>query len=232
MKVVLPAKGTVTQGFSDDHQAIDIANAQGTAIVAARAGKVTFTGQLGSGKNDCGLAVQIGDKLGQEKNSDRYCHNYKILVKVGDTVKAGQKIALMGYTGYTIPDNDPRSSHLHWVMWLNGQRVDGRKYISENGGTMPTKYEGGYQQFKKDLTEIDGEFTSKDYQNWKEKYHSWNREDFLITRAKWWRKQAAAKDLRIKELEQKIDERQEGAPADMIKLPTEIYVKKDALPKV
>lgn len=123
MTVTRPCTGYISQGYSSAHLAVDIADKPGTDIVAPVAGKITIASNLG----DCGLAVQVGS----ETNGHRLCHNSKLLVKVGQTVKQGQKIAEMGYTGYTIPAG-PAGSHCHWVMWLNGVRVDGDKYTADN----------------------------------------------------------------------------------------------------
>ena len=53
----------------------------------------------------------------------RYGHNEKILVKVGETVKKGQVIALMGSTGRST------GPHCHFEVLRNGRAVDPAKYI-------------------------------------------------------------------------------------------------------
>lgn len=131
-----PAQGPVTQGFSTTHLAIDIGGEAGkyfgTPILAPHDGTITAAGQMGTGTNDAGLAIDVtGSRF-----KSRLAHNNQILVSVGQVVKEGQQIGTQGYTGYTIPDNQPSSSHCHWVLWDNGVRVDGRNYIKDNGGGM------------------------------------------------------------------------------------------------
>lgn len=120
-----PTYGRVSQGFHWYHKAVDIVNALNTPIVAPVAGKVTYVGQMGSGVNNAGLVVQIGDT----RNGHRLCHLNKYVVKVGQTVKEGQLVGYMGYTGFTIPAGI-RGVHLHWIMFKDGSRVDPRKYVT------------------------------------------------------------------------------------------------------
>ena len=58
-----------------------------------------------------------------------YLHNNINYVKAGQTVKQGDVIATMGYTGHTIPDNI-NGTHLHFEIRKNGVRVDPAKYIN------------------------------------------------------------------------------------------------------
>lgn len=139
--MIRPAKGVISQGFSAAHQAIDIANKPGTPVVAPISGEITIAGDLG----ECGLGVQVGDTT----NGHRMCHNRKLLVKVGDIVKEGQKVAEMGYTGLTVPDDVPEGSHLHWVMWKDGKRVDGEKYLKEDDMFKGKSAEYWYKQTQK-----------------------------------------------------------------------------------
>ncbi len=129
-----PAQGSVTQGFSSSHLAVDIGGQTyfGTPIVAPHAGKITAAGQMGSGTNDAGLAIDVTG--GQLKS--RLAHNDQILVSVGQDVSEGQQIGTQGFTGYTQPDNTKAGTHCHWVLWDNGVRVDGRNYINNNGEDM------------------------------------------------------------------------------------------------
>lgn len=124
--MILPSNGRVSQGFHSAHMAVDIVDDFRSPIVAPEDGQITFTGQMGSGTNDAGLVVQIGNT---NSRAHRLCHLDEILVSAGQTVKQGQIVGLMGYTGYTQPDNVIQGTHLHWVMWDGGVRVDGRNYV-------------------------------------------------------------------------------------------------------
>lgn len=121
-----PVDGNITQGFHSAHLAVDIAGPHRSPVYAPHSGKVTYAGQLGSGTNDAGLAVDIDG--GTYKS--RLGHNDQIIVSVGQQVTEGQQVAYQGFTGYTQPDNVVQGSHCHWVLWENGTRVDGRNYIT------------------------------------------------------------------------------------------------------
>ena len=53
-----------------------------------------------------------------------YKHNHKLLKSVGDIVKAGEVIAVIGNTG-----EHTTGPHLHFELWENGKPVDPLKYI-------------------------------------------------------------------------------------------------------
>ena len=53
----------------------------------------------------------------------RYGHNSELLVEIGDTVKKGQVISLMGTTGRST------GPHIHFEVYKNGRAVDPASYI-------------------------------------------------------------------------------------------------------
>ncbi|HDI78798.1 MAG TPA: M23 family metallopeptidase, partial [Desulfobacteraceae bacterium] len=53
----------------------------------------------------------------------KYAHLSKVLVKKGERVKRGQKIALVGATGKTT------GPHLHYEVHINGRPVNPMRYI-------------------------------------------------------------------------------------------------------
>lgn len=128
-----PVDGNVTQGFHSAHLAVDIAGPHRSYVYAPHAGKVTYAGQLGSGTNDAGLAIDVDG--GTYKS--RLGHNDQIIVSVGQQVSEGQHVGYQGFTGYTQPDNVVAGSHCHWVLWENGTRVDGRRYITATPTPVP-----------------------------------------------------------------------------------------------
>ena len=138
--MIKPSNGWVSNGFSSSHMAVDIVSGFRSDVVAPVSGKVTATGQMGSGTNDAGLVVQIGTTV----DGHRLTHLDEILVSVGQNVSQGQVVGRMGFTGYTQPDNVVAGTHVHWVMWKDGVRVDGLNYLTNNGGNT------GGQMFQND----------------------------------------------------------------------------------
>ena len=99
------------------HSGIDLAASQGTAIVAADGGTVTFAGYNSGGY---GNMVKISHGNGVET---RYAHCSEIDVSVGDKVAQGQLIAKVGNTGRSY------GSHCHFEIRINGEAVDPLKYL-------------------------------------------------------------------------------------------------------
>lgn len=104
-------------GDGRGHKALDIGAPKGTDIYAAADGKVVFVGR----KSGYGNVIEIEHNDGKTKTL--YSHNNKNLVKVGQTVKAGQKIATVGITGTAT------GYHLHFEVIINGNKVDPAPYI-------------------------------------------------------------------------------------------------------
>ncbi|HHJ34690.1 MAG TPA: LysM peptidoglycan-binding domain-containing protein [Gammaproteobacteria bacterium] len=114
-----PAKGKLVKKFSrqrNDAKGIDIAGKPGDSIIASAAGKVVYSGD--------GL-ISYGKLIIIKHNRtylSAYAYNRKLLVKEGDIVSAGQKIAEMGR-------KDKSSTRLHFEIRKNGKPVDPLKYL-------------------------------------------------------------------------------------------------------
>lgn len=98
------------------HDGVDIAGKLGTKILAVAAGVVTWAGD----RYGYGQMVEINHGNGYVT---RYAHNSKILVEVGDTVKKGQDVALMGSSGRST------GPHVHFEVLRNGRTVNPVKYL-------------------------------------------------------------------------------------------------------
>lgn len=113
-----PAKGTVIANFSEsaNRKGVDIAGKFGSPIVASAAGKVVYSGNglRGYGK----LVIIKHNKL----FLSAYAHNDQILVKEGQMVTKGQKIAEMGNT-------DADQVKLHFEIRKLGKPVDPAQYL-------------------------------------------------------------------------------------------------------
>jgi len=111
-----PAKGKVTDDFSEKTKGIDIAGKLGEPVTAASEGKVVYAGNSLRGYGNLVIIKHDNTYL------TAYAHNRTLLVKEGDTVKKGQKIAEMG-------DTDATSVKLHFELRVNGKPVNPTPYI-------------------------------------------------------------------------------------------------------
>ena len=111
-----PAKGRVTGEFSETNKGIDIAGKVGEPVLAASDGKVVYAGNSLRGYGNLVIVKHDNTYL------TAYAHNSKLLVKEGDTVRKGQKIAEMG-------DTDTTSAKLHFELRVNGKPVNPTPYL-------------------------------------------------------------------------------------------------------
>jgi lipoprotein NlpD len=113
---VWPSKGKVSDLFSESTKGIDIVGMRGQAVTASAGGKVVYSGE---GLRGYGKLIIIKHN---ETYLSAYAHNSKLLVKEGETVIKGQKIAEMGST-------DAGLVKLHFEIRKNGKPVDPLKYL-------------------------------------------------------------------------------------------------------
>lgn len=121
---ILPVTGTVTSRYgtreetevvSANHAGIDIGADTGTPIYAAMDGTVTVSSSEGEyGKH---IDIENGEVL------TRYAHCSKLLVKEGEKVKQGDKIAEVGSTGNST------GPHLHFEIRRENRTVNPEKII-------------------------------------------------------------------------------------------------------
>lgn len=123
---IWPSKGWVTSGYGyrtspftgrrQFHAGIDVAGRTGTPVVAPARGRVVFVGK----KGPLGKTVILDHGYGVRTT---YGHNREILVKRGQEVERGQKIAAVGNTGRST------GPHLHYAVQVDGRRVNPMNYI-------------------------------------------------------------------------------------------------------
>jgi len=103
-------------GLEAFHKGVDFAGTPGSPVTAVAAGVVTWAGErTGYGKL---IEINHGDGF-----TTRYGHNERTLVTVGQTVKRGERIALMGSTGRST------GPHVHFEVLRNGRQVNPLSYI-------------------------------------------------------------------------------------------------------
>ena len=118
-RFILPVKGRMSDGYGYRihpvlkrrrlHKGLDIAAKTGTNVRASASGRVAFSGVMG-GYGNLVILEHVG---GYET---RYAHNARILVREGQHVRQGQKIAQVGSTGLST------GPHLHFEI-RKGQKA-------------------------------------------------------------------------------------------------------------
>ena len=112
-----PAKGALLAGFAEpSSKGLDIGGKAGDPVVAAAAGQVLYTG---TGIRGFGKLIVIRHDSGF---SSVYAHNREILVKEGQSVARGQRIAELG-------DTDTDRPKLHFEIRKSGKPVDPMRYL-------------------------------------------------------------------------------------------------------
>lgn len=115
-----PTRGKVVANFNEaSNKGIDIAGNMGQPINAASSGKVIYSGSDLRGYGNLVIIKHNKTFLSV------YAHNSKLMVKEGQIVAAGQKIAEMGNT-------DSNSVKLHFEIRQQGKSVDPAKYLTPN----------------------------------------------------------------------------------------------------
>lgn len=124
---IMPTAGWLTSAFSRmrahpilhvsrAHEGLDVTAPMGTPIEAPAKGTVVQAGwEAGYGNT-----VTINHGYGIVT---RFAHASRIVVRVGDKVERGERIALVGNTGLST------GPHLHYEVHVNGRPVDPRRYI-------------------------------------------------------------------------------------------------------
>lgn len=112
-----PANGQIIATFDEaSNKGLDIAGKPGDSVIASAGGKVVYSG---SGLRGYGKLVIIKHDANY---LTAYAHNQQLLVKEGDSVTKGQRIAELGSTDADRPK-------LHFEIRKQGRPVDPMKYL-------------------------------------------------------------------------------------------------------
>lgn len=130
LETATPVQGVVSSGFGyrdhpstgryAAHGGVDIAADNGTPVAAFAGGVVDSVGE----DSDYGRYLYLTHPNGV---TTFYAHCSKLCVKQGETVQAGQTVALVGSTGKST------GAHLHFEVRLDGVRLDPLYYIEPAG---------------------------------------------------------------------------------------------------
>jgi lipoprotein NlpD len=112
-----PSSGQLVASFSGErNKGIDLAGKPGDPVMAAGDGKVVYSGNGLRGYGNLVIVKHDAEYL------TAYAHNRKILVREGQQVKRGEKIAEMG-------DSDADRVKLHFELRRQGKPVDPLKHL-------------------------------------------------------------------------------------------------------
>ena len=106
-----PRRVNPVTGRIAPHKGVDFALPLGTPVLAVGDGEVIVSKRSGAAGNY--VAIRHGRQY-----TTRYMHLKKLLVKPGQKVKRGDRIALSGSTGRST------GPHLHYEIWINNQAVN------------------------------------------------------------------------------------------------------------
>lgn len=106
------------------HDAQDFAAGNGAAVRAIADGVVLESGPVADG---CGTGVRLQHTIDGQDVQSRYCHMQTDSnpVQVGDTVKVGQLVGLVGQTGLSF------GPHLHLVIRVDGKAIDPMPFLAK-----------------------------------------------------------------------------------------------------
>lgn len=114
-----PVKGIITTSYNirEEHFGVDIVAKENEMIKCTLDGTVVFAGF--TSEDGYVLQIQHGNNL-----TSVYKHNSSITKKIGDFVKAGEPVAVIGNTG-----ENSQGSHLHFELWYNGFAINPQDYV-------------------------------------------------------------------------------------------------------
>lgn len=132
----VPNSSEITQEYSAEHKAIDIAASSGSPVYAAEDGTVSYV-QIWDGSYDTTGMMSYGHMVEirhADGNTTLYAHLSEINVQQGEKVVRGQRIGRVGSTG------NATGPHLHFEVITSEGKVDPAEYL----WTMPGEWIMGY----------------------------------------------------------------------------------------
>lgn len=122
-RMTSPFGQRVLNGKSEFHGGVDLVGVGGTAVCSVCDGTVVQSRIVTDKSN---LTWQWGNYVAVQAKDGTviyYCHLASRAVKKGDKVKAGQRIGIMGNTGYSF------GAHLHFEVRRNNVKINAADYL-------------------------------------------------------------------------------------------------------
>jgi murein DD-endopeptidase MepM/ murein hydrolase activator NlpD len=118
-QLISPLEGIITSEFdkATNHFAVDIAAASNTPVKTCYEGTVIFADWTSETGNI--IIVQHENNL-----LSAYKHNSALLKEVGEFVRSGEAIAIIGNSG-----ENSTGPHLHFELWFEGAPIDPQNFI-------------------------------------------------------------------------------------------------------
>jgi len=118
-QLISPLDGIITSEFdkATNHFAVDIAAASNTPVKTCYEGTVVFADWTSETGNI--IIVQHENNL-----LSAYKHNSALLKEVGEFVRSGEAIAIIGNSG-----ENSTGPHLHFELWFEGAPIDPQNFI-------------------------------------------------------------------------------------------------------
>ena len=107
------------------HKGIDFEADVGDPVLAVADGVISYSGV----RSGYGNVVEIDHGNGY---TTRYAHNSRLLLKVGELVRAGQEVAKAGSSGRST------GAHVHFEVWENGRVVNPKQFLSQQSPLQAT----------------------------------------------------------------------------------------------
>lgn len=124
---IFPVNGPITSGYGNRispftgepamHYGVDLSAEMGTPILASADGTIS---KVRHDEDGLGKFVEIDHGYGI---LTRYGHQSKTAVRVGQAIKRGETVGLVGNTGHSV------GPHLHYEISVNGKLVDPTLYL-------------------------------------------------------------------------------------------------------
>lgn len=137
--------GANRDGGKRSHEGLDIFADRGTPVLAASDGRISSTGNRGLG------GKQVWQRSGIFGNALYYAHLDSIIATVGQRVKIGDTLGLVGNTG----NARTTSPHLHFGIYQRGRgAVNPLPYIFEGTAPIPAKSDAITAQYATVISSI------------------------------------------------------------------------------